>query len=60
MISDKSVHTEAAEGKRHTQRRMEINKQQEPLKCPQANNEPPRATKGLRPTKVYLVVTFKV
>lgn len=51
MISDKSVHTEAADGKSHTQIRMEINKQQEPLKCPKANNQPPRARKGLRPTK---------
>lgn len=51
MISDKNVHTEAADGKRHTQVRMEINKQQEPLKCPKANNKPPKARKGLRPTK---------
>lgn len=46
MLSDKSVHIEAADGKRHTQIRMEINKQQEPLKCPKANNKPPRARKG--------------
>lgn len=30
---------------------MEISKQQEPLKCPKANNKSPKARKGLRETK---------
>lgn len=37
MISDKSVHIQTVDGKRNTQTRMEINKQQEPLKCPKTN-----------------------
>lgn len=57
MISDKSVHTQT-DGKRNTWTRMEINKQQEPLKCPKANHLDQE--KAQEQPKENFIAAFKV